>query len=365
LKVNGDTTMKGVILHGGAGTRLRPLTQTGPKQLIPIANKPISQYVLEDLMNSGILDIAIILGNTYPEKVKEYYGNGSSFNTKLTYIFQGEPEGIAHAIGLCKEYVAEESFVAYLGDNLLKGGIQKNVQHFEKSDRDAMILLCKVKEPQRFGVAEFDENNKLIRLVEKPKVPPSNYVLTGIYLFTPVIFDMIEKLKPSWRGELEITEAIQLLLNEGYNVGYDFVRGWWKDTGMPEDILEANRLVLDGIRPEIKGEVEDEKSIQGRVSIDENTIIEKGAVVRGPAIIGSNVTIKSNVYVGPYTSIASNVAFKRGEIENSIVMDNCIIDVDERIVDSLIGPYTKISSNNENRPKGRKFILGERSCLEL
>jgi len=357
--------MKGIILHGGAGTRLRPLTHTGPKQLIPVANKPISQYVLEDLVNSGISDIAIILGDTYPEKVKEYYGDGRFFGAKLTYIAQGKPKGIAHAVGLCKEYVNNENFVVYLGDNLLKGGIQRNVQYFRNSELDAMILLCKVKEPERFGVAEFDENNKLIKLIEKPKVPPSNYALTGIYFFTPVIFDMIEKLIPSWRGELEITDAIQLLLNKEYSVGYDLVRGWWKDTGMPEDILEANRLVLDEIKPEIRGKVEDEGSIQGRVSIGEKTIIRREAVVRGPAIVGSNVTVESNVYVGPYTSIGNNVFLKRGEIENSIIMDNCMIDIDDRILDSLIGPYTEISSNNENKPRGRRFVVGERSYLQI
>ena len=357
--------MKGVILHGGHGTRLRPLTHTGPKQLIPVANKPISQYVLEDLRNSGISDVAIVLGDTYPEKVKEHYGDGTLFNVKLTYICQEKPGGIAQAVGLCEEYVGNDNFVAYLGDNLLKGGIKRNVQCFKNSDLDAMILLCNVKNPQRFGVAKFDEKGRLIGLIEKPKEPPSNYVLTGIYFFKPVIFEMIKQLKPSWRNELEITDAIQLLLENNYKVGHHFVQGWWKDTGKPEDILEANRLVLDEIKTEIKGKVEDERSIQGRVSIAENTIIKKKAVIRGPAIIGSNVTIENNVYVGPYTSVGNNVILKRGEIENSILMDNCIIDVNERIVDSLIGPYTKVCSNDENKPKGRRFILGERSYLQL
>ena len=356
--------MKGVILHGGAGTRLRPLTHTGPKQLIPIANKPISQYVLEDMLESGIREIAIVLGNTYPEKVKEHYGDGSKFNANITYIHQGEPKGIAHAVGLCKEFVGDDPFIVYLGDNLLKGGIKKFVNFFSSSDFDAMILLCEVREPQRFGVAEFDENKRLIRLIEKPKVPPSNYALTGIYFFTPIIFEMIEKLKPSWRGELEITDAIQLLLSKGYNVGYDFVTGWWKDTGTPEDILEANRLILDELEPEIKGMVE-EGSIQGRVSIGENSIIEQGALIRGPSVIGNNTKIGKNVYIGPYTSIGNNVEIMRGEIENSIIMDNCVIDADERIVDSLIAPHSQIVSDDKSKPKGRRFILGERSRVEL
>jgi len=357
--------MKGVILHGGAGTRLRPLTHTGPKQLIPVANKPISQYVLEDMLESNIKEIAIILGGTYPRKVREYYGEGSRFKAKITYIHQGEPKGIAHAVGLCREFAEDDPFVVYLGDNLLKGGIKRFVDLFGNSGFDAKILLCEVKEPQRFGVAEFDENNRLVRLIEKPKVPPSNYALTGIYFFKPVIFEMIKRLRPSWRGELEITDAIQLLLSKGYKVGYDFVTGWWKDTGTSEDILEANRLVLDGLKPQIKGKVEDHASIQGRISIGRNSIVEHGSLIRGPAIIGENTKVEKSVYIGPYTSIGNDVTIKKGEIENSIIMDNCMIDVDERIVDSIIASHSQITSNERNTPKGKRFILGERSQVEL
>jgi len=357
--------MKGIILHGGYGTRLRPLTHTGPKQLIPVVNKPISQYVLEDLTEAGIKEVAILLGDLYPEKVKEHYGNGSTFNIKITYIYQGEPKGIAHAIGLCREFVGKDKFLVYLGDNLLKAGIEKLAERFDESDADAMILLCKVKEPERFGVAEFDKDRNLVRLVEKPKIPPSNYALTGIYFFTPVIFDMIRMLKPSWRGELEITDAIQLMLTKGYKVAYDFVTGWWKDTGTPEDILEANRLILDELKPEIKGTIEDEVTIQGRVSVGPNTTIKMGALVRGPSIIGENSTVESGVYIGPYTSIGNNVTIRRGEIENSIIMNGCLIDANERIIDSLIASNSKIASNKNNRPKGKRFVLGERSQVEL
>ena len=282
--------MKGVILHGGHGTRLRPLTHTGPKQLIPIANKPISQYVLEDLRNSGIRDIAIILGDIYPEKVKEYYGDGSRFGVNITYIYQGEPKGIAHAVGLCESFVDDE-FVVYLGDNILRGGVSKYVREFSKSDLDAMILLCKVPRPELFGVAKFDEKGRLVGLIEKPKKPPSPYALTGIYFFRPAIFDVIRRLKPSWRGELEITEAIHNLLVEGYKVEHRMVSGWWKDTGTPEDILEANRLILDEMKPQINGIIEDSSSIQGRVSIGSGTIIRRGALIRGPVIIGKNSRI--------------------------------------------------------------------------
>lgn len=357
--------MKGIILHGGYGTRLRPLTHTGPKQLIPVANKPISQYVLEDLIEAGIDDIAIVLGNTYPEKVKEHYGEGSRFGVRLSYVHQRQPKGIAHAIGLCKQYVQADSFVVYLGDNLIKGGIKDFTEIFESSNHDAMILLCEVENPQRFGVAEFNEKGKLKALVEKPKQPPSNYALTGIYFFRPTIFEMIEQLKPSWRGELEITEAIQLLLERGYNVGYQVVKEWWKDTGASEDILEANRLILDAMVSSLKGKIEDNRSIQGRVYIGENTHIKQGALIRGPTIIGEKSTIECNVYIGPYTSIGNEVTIKRGEIENSIIMDNCLIDANERIVDSIIAPYSKIISNDKSKPNGRRFILGERSQVEL
>jgi len=356
--------MKGIILHGGRGTRLRPLTHVGPKQLIPVANKPISQYVLEDLVEAGVKDVAIVLGDIYPEKVKEYYGDGSAFGAKLSYIYQGEPRGIAHAISLCEEYIGNESFIVYLGDNLLKGGIKEYAESFKNSNYDAMILLCEVENPQRFGVAKFSENGRLIGLIEKPKEPPSNYALTGIYFFKPVIFEMIRQLKPSWRGELEITEAIQMLIDKGYKVDYDFVRGWWKDTGTPEDILEANRLVLDELEAKIEGEVEDEASIQGRVVIEKGCKVRRGALIRGPAIIGEESEIESGVYIGPYTSVGRHVTIRRGEIENSIIMDYCLIDVNDRIVDSLIAPHSTITSNT-GKPMGKRFIIGERSRVEI
>jgi len=352
-----------VILHGGQGTRLRPLTHTGPKQLIPVANKPISQYVLESLREAGIRDIVIVLGDIYPEKVKEFYGDGSGFGVKITYVYQVKPLGIAHAVGRCKDFVGDDPFVVHLGDDLIKGGIKKYVEKFKSSDYDGMVLLCKVKDPQRFGVAEFDAEDRLVRLVEKPKEPPSEYALSGIYFFKPVIFQMIDQLKSSERGELEITEAIQRLLDNGSNVGYRFIEGWWKDTGTPEDILESNRLVLDELKHEVSGTVEAEASIQGRLFVGENTVIRSGAIIRGPVIIGKNTVVEGGVYIGPYTSIGNNVMIKRGEIENSILMDNCRIDMDSKITDSLIGPYSVITSNESDKPKGYRFVVGERSKI--
>lgn len=357
--------MKGVILHGGHGTRLRPLTHTGPKQLIPVANKPISQYVLEDIRNIGIKEIAIILGDKYPEKVQEHFGDGHDFGVKLTYIYQAEPKGIAQAVGLSEEFVGQDDFIVYLGDNMLKGGARNLVETFKTSQFEAMILLCKVKNPKLFGVAKFDKKGSLMGLVEKPKKPPSDYALTGIYFFRPIIFDMIKQLKPSWRGELEITEAIHNMLVAKYNVGYQIVKGWWKDTGNPEDILEANQLVLDELKVEINGTIEETSSIQGRISIGSKSIIKNQSLVRGPVIIGENSIIKRNVYIGPYTSIGNNVIIRKGEIENSIIMDGCLIDINERITDSIVGSNTKIVSEPFFKPRGRRFILGESSRINL
>lgn len=352
-------------MHGGHGTRLRPLSHTGPKQLIPVANKPISQYVLESLRESGINEIAVILGDVYPEKVREYYNDGSRFGVKITYIYQGEPKGIAHAVGLCKEFVGDEPFVVHLGDDLLKGGIKKFVKEFKKHNYDGMLLLCRVKDPQRFGVAEFNAEGKLIRLIEKPKKPPSEYALSGIYFFRPVVFDMITRLEPSQRSELEITEAIQLLIDNKYSVGYRFVEGWWKDTGTTEDILESNRLVLDELEHRILGKIEDETSIQGRASISRNSVVKRGAIIRGPVTIGEDTLVEANVYIGPYTSIGNNVVIKKGEIENSIIMDNCHINISEKITDSLIGPHSIITTNRTDKPKGYRLVIGERSKIAI
>ncbi len=357
--------MRGVVLHGGSGTRLRPLTHTGPKQLIPIANKPVSQYAVEDLLACGIKEIAFVLGDVHPEKVQDYYGDGSSFGAKFTYILQGEPLGIAHAIRICQDFVGDSPFIVYLGDNLIKAGIEKFAREFELANADATILLSKVKDPSRFGVARFDEHNKLVGLEEKPKKPASNLALTGIYLLKPIIFKMIERLRPSWRNELEITEALQLLLENGAEVTYHVVEGWWKDTGTPEDILESNRLVLDDLQHRIQGHVEDESSIQGRVAIGSGSKVSKGATVRGPCVIGEGTLLEPGVYVGPYTSVGNHVLIRRGEIEDSIIMDHCTIDTHHRITSSIIGQHTTITSADHSSPKGLKLMLGENCQLNL
>jgi len=354
--------LKGVILHGGAGTRLRPLTHTGPKQLIPIANKPMSLYALETLREAGITDIAIILGSLAPEKVQEYYEDGAKFKVRITYINQGEPKGIAHAVKLTEYFVGDEPFVVFLADNLLKGGIREMVGDFEKSNAAAQIALCHVRNPQSFGIAEL-KNGRIVRLVEKPKDPQSDLALVGIYFFRRQIFNAIRRLRPSWRNELEITDAIQTLLNDGLEVQHRIVKGWWKDTGLPDDILEANQLVLSELSSYNRGRLEERVKISGIVCIGDGTVIRAGTTLRGPLIIGNNCEIGPDAYVGPYTSIGDNTLVRGAEVENTIIVGDCKVECKRRIVDSLIGRNTQIIDSASNLPRGSRFIIGENTFI--
>jgi len=356
--------LKGLILAGGSGTRLRPLTHTGPKQLIPIANKPNILYCLEDLRDSGITDIGVILGNNMPEKVQALLGDGSRYGVRITYILQGEPKGIAHAVGCAEEFMDGEPFVVYLGDNILKGGIRYMVEEFKSSDCEALVALCRVDNPEKFGIAELDEKGNICRLVEKPKEPRSDLALIGIYFLRETIFPIIRNLKPSWRGELEITDAIDELRRTTGKVKAMEVKGWWKDTGKPEDILMANHLVLEGLVGENRGSIEKGVRIIGRVSVGEGTIIRQGSVLKGPVVIGRDCVIGPDAYVGPYTSIGDRCTIVNGEIESSIVMERTQIACGKRIVDSLIGGGSRISSADEMLPRGCRFVLGE-NCQVL
>ncbi|MFQ5553005.1 MAG: glucose-1-phosphate thymidylyltransferase, partial [Thermoplasmata archaeon] len=293
--------MKGVVLSGGHGTRLRPLTHTGPKQLIPIANKPNILYCLEDLRDAGITDIGVILGDIMPERVREALGNGAEWGLDLTYIEQGAPRGIAHAVQCAEDFVGEEPFCVYLGDNLLKGSIRPMVKEFRAGDHDAGVLLARVPHPERFGVVEVGADGRVLSLVEKPKEAKSDLALVGIYLLRPSIFPVIQRLRPSWRNELEITEALDSLRAEGGDLVAHIVTGWWKDTGRPEDILEANRLLLDDLEAATEGTVEKGARVEGRVQIGPNSTVKEGSVVKGPAIIGRDCVIGPDTYVGPYT----------------------------------------------------------------
>lgn len=352
--------MKALILSGGHGTRLRPLTYSQQKQLIPVANKPVLFYAIEDVIEAGIHDIGIIIGPNKEQVIETV--KSVDWDANIEFIYQGEPKGLAHAILVARDYLGDDDFVMYLGDNILKEGIIEHLRHFKEGNFDASILLCEVPNPQQFGVAELSEDGKTIkRLVEKPKIPPSNLALVGIYFFKPIIHEAVKHLKPSWRDELEITDAIQWLIDHGYRVGWTKVTGWWKDTGKPEDILDANRLILDDIETNIK--VETKARIHGRVVIEDGSQIDENTVIKGPVVIGKNVVVK-NSYIGPYTSIGDNVVIENTEIEDSIILPESEIRNAGRIVESLIGRRVKILKGN-NHPFGRKLVVGDNSQIIL
>ena len=343
--------MKGIILHGGHGTRLRPLTHTGPKQLLPIANKPMSQYCIESLREAGITDIAIIIGGLGSNKVREYYGNGEKFGVNLTYFEQDFPRGIAHAIRLCKEFINNEKFLVFLGDNIIQKPITDFVENFNKSDYDATVLLCEVDNPSRFGIADV-ENEKIIKITEKPKTPTSNLAVTGIYLLTPLIFEVIDNLKPSWRNELEITDALDNLLKQNDNIGYETITDYWKDTGTPEDILNANRQVLEHIC-----------TSPSTVIIDESSKDWIG--LKGHCIIGKNCKIDKSATIGPHVSIGDDTIISSNVvIENSIIMSGCKIDGGLNIKDSIISANCHLHGNNKDKTK-KIFLLGEGTKISL
>lgn len=357
--------MKGVILAGGTGSRLRPITHTGPKQLVPIANKPVLEYAIDDLRDAGITDIGIILGNKGRDAIQQYFGDGDDFGVDITYIVQGEPLGLAHAVGCARDFVGDESFVVYLGDDLMREGITELVEDFDADEYAAGIGLQEVDEPSRYGIVDVDENDNVVGLAEKPDDPPTNLALIGIYVFTPDIFTKIESLEPSWRGELEITEAIQALIDDGRRIQSHVVHGWWKDTGKPGDVVHANRLVLDDLQTDIRGTVEDDESITGRVELGEGSIIEEGAVIRGPVSIGEGTRIGSNAYIGPYTSIGDDSEVDNVHVESSVTIGENVITADRTIIDSLIGREASITSSKGRRPSGDRFVVGQNSSLDL
>ena len=354
--------MKGIILHGGHGTRLRPLTHTGPKQLLPIANKPMSQYGVEVLKDSGIKEIAIIVGGIGSNKVREYYGDGEKFGVKFTYIEQDYPKGISHAIGLCEEFIQNEKFVVFLGDNIIQRSIKDYVEYFQDSNFDALLLLCEVDNPSRFGIADI-KNEKILKILEKPKNPPTNLAVTGIYFLTPIIFDIIKKLKPSWRNELEITDALDILREKNDKITYRMITDYWKDTGTPEDILNANSAILEKIIPYFDGKKEENVKVNGNVIVGKNTIIKKDVVINGPTIIGENCIIEKKSIIGPNVSIGDNSLISKCSIKNSIVMSDCEVNSNISIKDSIISKNSVIQSNEIDNEK--IFMLGEGTKVNL
>lgn len=360
--------VKGVILSGGLGTRLRPLTHTGAKQLIPIANKPVLEYCIEDLKETGITEIAIIVGYT-PERiqsVKETIGDGSRWEIKITYIEQDAPRGIAHGVYCAKDFIGKDDFVVYLGDNILRDPISSIIQNFHQQGLDAGMLLAEEKDPRPYGVAIMD-NDTIIGIVEKPQNPPSNLVVIGVYYFSPRVFPVIEQLKVSNRGELEISDTLHTMITSpAFRTGAARIQGWWDDTGTSEAILRANQLMLTGISESIKGTIEEGGTLIGTIDIGEGTVIKSGTVIRGPVIIGRNCTI-GPAYIGPYSSIGDNCTIRGGEIESSILVGDTIIDIepDKRITDSLIGRHSQIYSARKRLPHAYKLTIGENSEVHL
>ncbi|HEY5976335.1 MAG TPA: glucose-1-phosphate thymidylyltransferase [Solirubrobacterales bacterium] len=354
--------LKGLILSGGAGTRLRPITHTSAKQLVPVANKPVLFYGIEALVDAGIEEIGIIIAPETGEEIREAAGDGSRFGARITYIVQDEPAGLAHAVLTAEDFIGGSPFVMYLGDNLLADGLRGLVSTFRETEPDALILLTPVDDPQSYGVAELD-GERIVRLIEKPKDPPSNLALVGVYLFAPSIFDASRALEPSWRGELEITEAIQGLIDQDKPVRSEVVTGWWKDTGQLADMLEANRLVLEEVEERIEGEVDDGSRVEGKVVIEEGATVV-GSVVRGPAVIGSGARIE-NAYIGPYTSIGEDVTISRCEVEHSIVLaGSTVADLGTRMEASLLGRNVKLT-RSDGLPRTLRLLVGDNSEIEI
>lgn len=353
--------MKALITSGGRGTRLRPLTHTQNKHLIPIANKPILHYAIEYCANAGIKEIGIVYSsdsNTVPEII----GNGSRWNVNIEYIPQEAPLGLAHVVKISENFIGKDPFVFYLGDNMVIGGLGRFIKSFKENKSNCHLTLAKVKDPERFGVPEID-GNKIIKVEEKPEKPKSNYAVSGIYLYDSTIFEAVNNIKPSARGELEISDAHQYLLDKGYKVTYSEITGWWKDTGKPYDLLEANRLILDNMQSNILGEVDDHSFATGKIKTGKGSKIIN-STVRGPVIIGEN-TIIENSYIGPFTSIYNNCFIKNSEVEFSILLEECkIIDVDIRIEHSLLGNDVEIVKA-QGKPATHRFIIGDQSRVEL
>ncbi|GIU85361.1 MAG: glucose-1-phosphate thymidylyltransferase [Acidimicrobiales bacterium] len=363
--------MKGLILAGGAGTRLRPITHTSAKQLVPVANKPILFYAIEHMAEAGIVDVGMIVGDTRHE-VMDAVGDGSRFGVTITYIHQEKPLGLAHCVLIARDFLGDDDFVMYLGDNMLQQGLVGFVEAFTESKKAALaagedppaaqILLAKVEDPRQFGVAEVSEDGRVVRLIEKPAHPPSDLALVGVYLFDSRIHEAVRSINPSARGELEITDAIQWLIDHGHRVRHALLEGWWLDTGKKDPLLESNMKVLETLEPNIAGTVDDDSKVEGRVVIEEGAQIVRSRV-RGPAIIGAHTRIE-NSYVGPYTSIASHCEIVDTEIEHSVVLEHTSIRGVPRLADSLIGRHVVVR-RSDGRPAATRLLLGDHCEADL
>jgi glucose-1-phosphate thymidylyltransferase len=354
--------LKGLILSGGRGTRLRPITFTSAKQLVPVANKPVLFYGIEAMAEAGISEIGIIIAPETGGEIREAAGDGSQFGVRIEYIVQDEPAGLAHAVLTAEPFLGTSPFVMYLGDNLLQGGMRDLVQDFREHAPEALILLTPVPDPQNYGVAELGGDGSVVRLVEKPPNPATDLALVGVYMFTPQIHEAARAIEPSARGELEITDAIQWLVDSGKRVEPHVVRGWWKDTGRLDDMLEANRLILDTVVRRVDG-VLDDAQVDGRVVVESGALLER-ATVRGPAVIGEGAVVR-DAYIGPYTAVGRNCVIERAEVEHSILLEGSSVrNLDGRMESSLLGRDVAIS-RGDRQPRAYRFMVGDKSEIGI
>jgi len=356
------TDLKGLILSGGKGTRLRPLTHTSAKQLVPVANKPVLFYGLEAMADAGIREVGVIVAPETGDEIRETAGDGKRFGLEITYIDQAEPLGLAHAVLTAESFLGDSPFVMYLGDNLLRNGITALVDTFRSDAPDALILLTPVPDPENYGVAQLNADGGVARLMEKPPQPESDLALVGVYMFNSSVFEAAKAIRPSGRGELEITDAIQWLVDSGRRIDPHVVHGWWKDTGQVQDMLEANRLILDDVAERVEGELTDSR-VEGRVVIEAGATLTR-STVRGPAIIGAGSQI-TDAYIGPYTAIGEEVTIEGAELEHSIVLSGSTVrDLDYRIEASLIGKNVRIV-RGPSLPKAYRFVVGDNAEIQI
>ncbi|WP_433250225.1 glucose-1-phosphate thymidylyltransferase [Streptosporangium sp. CA-135522] len=353
--------MKALVLAGGSGTRLRPITHTSAKQLVPVANKPVLFYGLEAIAAAGIREIGIVVGDTQAE-IEAAVGDGSALGLQVTYLRQQAPLGLAHAVLIARDYLGDDDFVMYLGDNFIVGGISGIVDRFVHDRPSAQIMLTRVGDPRQFGVAELDASGRVVGLEEKPAEPKSDLALVGVYLFTPAIHEAVAELKPSWRGELEITDAIQWLIQQGHEVESTVISGYWKDTGNVTDMLEVNRLVLESLDARVDGLVDDVSELIGRVVVEPGAVVERSRIV-GPAVIGAGARVLDS-YVGPFTSIAADCVIRESEIEYSIVLPRSSISGVSRIEASLIGHDVEVTPA-PTTPRAHRLVLGDHSKVQI
>jgi glucose-1-phosphate thymidylyltransferase len=355
--------VKALILAGGSGTRLRPITHTGAKQLVPVANKPILFYGLEHMAEAGVREVGIIVGDTHQE-IQAAVGTGERWGLEVTYIRQEAPLGLAHCVLIARDFLGDDDFVMYLGDNLLRQGVRQLVQRFENEREGAAahILLAHVRDPQQFGVAELSPSGEVVRLVEKPREPPSDLALVGVYLFDSTIHEAVRSVEPSWRGELEITDAVQWLIDHGHRVRQQVVEGWWIDTGNLAALLEGNRLILETIDAATEGTIDEESHIEGRVVVQKGAQIVR-STIRGPAIIGEDTRVEGS-FIGPFTSVYYGCEITNSEIEHSVILEQSRVSDIPRIADSLVGKQVSVV-RSARRPRATRLMLGDHSIVDL